>query len=246
VAGTIAGLRDAGRRREVNNPDMASDDPSPAWLAVDALLESTLGGEPVELREAAARCASAGLPPIAVTPMQGRLLALLTRLVRARRVLEVGTLGGYSTLWLARGLEASGRITTIELDPARAAVAQANFDAAGESGRIELHVGAALDVLPRLSEGGAAPFQLSFIDADKENSAAYFEWAVRLSGSGSVIIVDNVVRAGAILNADDVDASVRGSRRVLEVIGRTPGIASAAIQTVGAKGYDGFAIVLVR
>ena len=189
--------------------------------------------------------AAAGLPPINVAPTQGKLLHLLARMVNARAILEIGTLGGYSAIWLARALPPGGRLVTIELDPKHADVARANFERAGLSDVIDLRVGRALDMLPRIEADGLAPFDLVFIDADKQSNAAYVEWALKLARPGSVIVVDNVVRGGAVVDPASTDASVQGVRRLLDLIGNEPRLDATALQTVGLKGYDGFLIALV-
>lgn len=184
--------------------------------------------------------AAAGLPEIDVSPLQGRMLALFVRMSSARRVLEIGTLGGFSTVWMARALPDGGRLTTIEIDPHHAEVARRNLDAAGVADRVEVIVGAALSVLPGL-EG---PFDLVFIDADKPNNAAYLEHALRLSRPGTVIVGDNVVRDGAVVGGRD--GSAAGARRLVERIAAEPRLEGTVIQTVGAKGWDGFALAVVR
>jgi predicted O-methyltransferase YrrM len=188
---------------------------------------------------------TAGLPAIAVAPNHGKLLHLLARLQGARRILEIGTLAGYSTIWLARALPPDGRLITLEVDERHAAVAGANLERAGVADRAEIRVGRALDTLPAL--GADAPFDLVFIDADKENNPDYFRWALRLSREGSLIVVDNVVRRAAIALAepDNDDPAVQGTRRVLELIAAEPIVSATVIQTVGTKGYDGLAIALV-
>ena len=184
----------------------------------------------------------AGLPQIAVSAQQGKFLCLLAGAIQARRILEVGTLGGFSTIWLARGAGPQGRVVTLEYEPKHAEVARANLQRAGVADRVEVVVGAALDTLPTLT---GAPFDLVFIDADKENNPGYLEWAVKLTHPGSVIVVDNVIREGAILSPDG-DGVVRGTRRVLELMGEHPGLDTAVLQTVGAKHWDGFALALVK
>ena len=185
---------------------------------------------------------SAGLPPHEVTPLQGRLLELLARLVGARSILELGTLGGYSTIWLARGLADGGRIVTLELSPDYAEIAHANLERAGVAGVVDLRVGPALETL-RLLDG---PFDLVFIDADKRSNPEYLDEAVRLSRPGTLIVADNVVRAGAVADPGAGDPSVTGVRRFLELVGKDPRLDATAIQTVGSKGWDGFALALVR
>jgi predicted O-methyltransferase YrrM len=185
---------------------------------------------------------SGGLPPHEVTPLQGRLLELLARLVGARSILELGTLGGYSTIWLARGLADGGRLVTLEAEPEYARVARANLERAGLADVVDLRVGRALDALPQL-EG---PFDLIFIDADKRSDPDYLGEAVRLSRPGTLIVADNVVRGGAVADADASDPSVTGVRRFLELVGEHPRLDATAIQTVGSKGWDGFALARVR
>jgi predicted O-methyltransferase YrrM len=185
---------------------------------------------------------SAGLPPHEVTPLQGRLLELLARLVGARSILELGTLGGYSTIWLARGLADGGRIVTLELSPDYAQIARANLERAGVAGVVDLRVGPALETL-RLLDG---PFDLVFIDADKRSNPEYLDEAVRLSRPGTLIVADNVVRAGAVADPGTGDPSVTGVRRFLELVGKDPRLDATAIQTVGSKGWDGFALALVH
>ena len=221
---------------------MTTPDPrEQLWTDVDDLLERTLHGQDDIMSQVLARCDAAGLPRIAVAPTQGKFLSLLTRIHAAQRVLEVGTLGGYSTIWFARALAPGGRVTTLEINPAYAQVAAENFATAGVSDRIDLHLGPALETLPTLTP----PYDLVFIDADKPNNAAYFNWALRLTRKGSVIIIDNVVRAGGILNPDS-DPSARGSLDALTLLARSPRVTATALQTVGAKGHDGFAIAVVN
>jgi predicted O-methyltransferase YrrM len=189
--------------------------------------------------------AAAGLPAINVSPNQGKLLHLLARLQGARAVLEIGTLGGYSTIWLARALPEGGRLITLEADPKHAEVARANIARAGLAGVVELRLGPALETLPQLAFEGLGLFDLVFIDADKPSTADYFAWALRLSRRGSLIVVDNVVREGAVADAASDDPKVQGVRRFYERLASEPGVSATAIQTVGTKGYDGFAIALV-
>ncbi|HVZ66275.1 MAG TPA: O-methyltransferase [Lacunisphaera sp.] len=215
------------------------------WAAVDRYLEEKFLPADPAFDAALKASAAAGLPEIQVTPHQGKFLHLLARIQQARRILEVGTLGGYSTLWLARALPTGGRVVTIELDPKHAAVARANFAAAGMADRIDLEVGRAVDVLAQLATAGAAPFDLVFIDADKAGTADYFRLALRLSRPGTVIVVDNVVRKGAVADPASTDAAVQGIRRFNDVAAAEPRVTAAALQTVGSKGYDGFALLLV-
>jgi predicted O-methyltransferase YrrM len=210
---------------------------------VDVFLDSTVVGDDPVLSAALEASDAAELPKIAVSTQQGKFLSLLAAAIRARRILEIGTLGGFSTIWLARGAGPDGRVTTLEYEPRHAEVARANIDRAGVGDRVEVVVGPALETLPTVTGG---PFDLVFIDADKENNAAYLEWAVRLSHPGSVILVDNVIREGAILNAKSDDAKVAATRQTLQLMGEHPELDTAVLQTVGAKHWDGFALALVR
>ena len=216
------------------------------WKQVDRYLNEALVPEDAALRDAVAASDAAGLPAIQVAPNQGRMLQLLARSIGARRILELGTLGGYSTLWLARGLAPGGRVVTIEADAHHAEVARATFARAELGETVELRVGAALDVLPQLAAEGGEPFDLVFVDADKPNLPEYFTWSLRLARPGSLIIVDNVVREGEVADASSADPSVQGVRRMNELIAAEPRVSATAIQTVGSKGYDGFALILVE
>ena len=216
------------------------------WTRVDDYIVDNLLADDAALDAALRSSIAAGLPAIAVTPAQGRFLQLLAEMIRARSVLEIGTLGGYSTICFARALPPDGRIVTLEVDATHAEVARKNFGRAGVQGMIELRLGNALDTLPLLVAEQSRPFDLIFIDADKQNIPAYFDWAMKLSHAGTVIIVDNVVRDGEVANARNKDASVQGVRRFIRQIGRDKRIGATALQTVGAKGYDGFAIARVR
>jgi len=209
---------------------------------VDALLDNLFAGEDPALTAALAASDEAGLPPIAVSVQQGKFLNLLATAARATRILEIGTLGGYSTICLARAVGPAGSVVTLEYEPKHAEVARGNLARAGVGDRVQILVGAALDTLPTLT---GEPFDLVFIDADKENNVGYLNWAVRLCRPGSVIVVDNVIREGAILNPSSDDVTARGSRDVLELMGTHPRLRSAALQTVGAKGWDGFALAVV-
>ena len=211
------------------------------WTAVDDYLVSALLPHDPALEGATQRSREAGLPEIAVAPNQGKLLHLLARVAGARRILEVGTLGGYSTIWLARALPADGHLTTLELDPKHAEVARANLDAAGVGGRVEILVGPALDSLAGLDQA----YDLAFIDADKTNNPAYVEQAIRLSHPGTVIVVDNTVRSGAVAEADSTDPAVLATRRMFELLAAHPRIDATAVQTVGSKGHDGFTLAVV-
>ncbi|HXA55202.1 MAG TPA: O-methyltransferase [Solirubrobacteraceae bacterium] len=220
------------------------------WTAVDSYIGDRLLPDDPVLDAALGDSDAAGLPPIAVTPPQGKLLELLVRVHGARRVLELGTLGGYSTIWLARGLPDGGSVVTLELNPRHAEVASANIARAGLSDVVELRVGAALDTLRELHAEGAGPFDLIFIDADKGNYPGYLEWSLKLSRPGSVIVGDNVVRAGVIIDPDGYDqrlgeGGVQQVRRFYELLAAEPRVDATVVQTVGAKGHDGFALALV-
>jgi len=218
------------------------------WDDVDNYLAGILVGEDEALDGALEASAKAGLPAISVSPLQGKFLNLLARLMGARRVLEIGSLGGYSAIWLARALPAApeGKLISLEVEPRHAEVARANIAKAGLSGTAEVVVGAALDTLPRISkELGPASFDLTFIDADKPNNPAYFKWALELTRPGGAIVVDNVVRDGRVAEASSSDPMVVGTRQLFDAVAATPGVAATALQTVGAKGYDGFAIAIV-
>jgi predicted O-methyltransferase YrrM len=214
--------------------------PSPA--DVDEFLDATVVGDDPVLSAALEASDAAGLPRIAVSAQQGKFLSLLASAIKARSVLEIGTLGGFSTIWLARGVGPDGRVLTLEYEPKHAEVARANIDRAGVGDRVEVVVGPALETLPTVTQG---PFDLVFIDADKENNARYLEWAVRLTHPGSVIVVDNVIRDGSILSPDPDDVA-RATRRTLELMGEHPGLDTAVLQTVGVKDWDGFALALVK
>ncbi len=211
------------------------------WTAVDQYIAGLLLPPDPALADALTASTAAGLPAIAVSPAHGKLLHLLARLSGARRILEIGTLGGYSAIWLARALPPGGRLVTLEADPKHARVARANLDRAGLGGVVEVRVGSALDTLPTLT----GPFDFTFIDADKEHNSEYFAWAVRLSRAGSVIVVDNVVRDGDVLDATDTDPLVAGVRRFNAALAAERRVSATEIQTVGVKGYDGFALALV-
>ena len=217
-----------------------TEKPTPA--DVDDFLDTTMVGDDPALTAALEASDAAGLPRIAVSAQQGKFLSLLAGAIKARRVLEIGTLGGFSTIWLARGVGPDGRVLTLEYEPKHAEVARANIDRAGVGDRVEVLVGPALETLPTVTEG---PFDLVFIDADKQNNAGYLEWALRLTHPGSVIVVDNVIREGAILSSDPDDV-VGGTLRALELMSERPELDTAVLQTVGAKHWDGFALGLVK
>lgn len=216
------------------------------WTRMDDyIVDRLLPDDPV-LAQVLAACAQAGLPAISVSAAQGQMLHLFARMTGARRILEIGTLGGYSTLFLARALPPDGRIVTLEFDPHHAAVARANFARAGISAQVDLRVGRAVDTLPLLEAEGAGPFDFIFIDADKPSNPDYLAWSLRLARPGTVIVCDNVVRDGKVLDAASTDPAVVGVRRFLDLAGANPRLTATAVQTVGAKGYDGFALLRVE
>jgi len=215
------------------------------WSAVDDYITNLLVRPDNGLNEALNASSAAGLPAINVSPCQGKLLHILARAHGVRSILEIGTLGGYSTIWLARALPETGRLITLEIDPKHAEVARTNIARAGVAGRVELRLGRALDTLPQLAAEGHGSFDLIFIDADKPSNADYFQWALQLSHRGSLIIVDNVVRGGKVVDATNLDPNVQGVRRLNDLMAREERIIVTEIQTVGVKGYDGFAIALV-
>lgn len=214
--------------------------------AVDAYFASALLGDADPLAAVLAANRKAGLPQIDVSPLQGKFLALLVQISGARRILEVGTLGGYSTAWMARALPPGGQIVTLEFDPHHAETARKNFFVAGVADRIELIEGAAADSLKSLAGQGEEPFDLVFIDADKPSNPVYLDYAAKLTRKGGVIVLDNVVRDGEVATAASRDPNVIGSRAGIEMLGSDPRFDATAIQTVGAKGYDGFAVAIVR
>jgi predicted O-methyltransferase YrrM len=215
------------------------------WTAVDAYLADHLIVKDDALEAALKESEAAGLPAIQVTPLQGRMLAMFAQMVGARRILEVGTLGGYSTIWLARALPEGGRLITLEAIEKHATVARKNLKRAGVTDRVELREGPALETLPKIEAEGAGPFDFIFLDADKEHNAEYLEWALKLSHSGTVIVTDNVVREGEILDPKSDDPMVTGTRRFFEALAREPRVTATAVQTVSGKKYDGFALLIV-
>ncbi|MGW1884194.1 O-methyltransferase [Streptomyces sp. NPDC001970] len=215
------------------------------WNAVDDYFIEHLAPGDDALDAAVAASDAAGLPQIAVAANQGKLLHLLALTQGARSILEIGTLGAYSTIWLGRALPADGRLVSLEYSPAHAEVARANLARAGLDKTVEVRVGAALDSLEQLEAEGAGPFDFFFIDADKVNNPNYVEWAVKLSRPGSLIVVDNVVREGAVADASSDDQAVRATRRMVELVGQHPRLTATAVQTVGARGYDGFLLARV-
>ncbi len=215
------------------------------WNSVDQYVSDVLVGQDAALEAALAESTNAGLPAINVAANQGKMLFLFARMLGARRILEIGTLGGYSTIWLARGLAPGGRVVTLEADPKHAEVARRNLDRAGVGERVEIVLGKAIETLPGVEAKGGGPFDLFFIDADKASIPDYFQWSLKLSRPGSLIVVDNVVRGGAVADAKSEDASVQGVRRFNEMVAAEQRVTATTIQTVGVKGYDGFAMVLV-
>ena len=215
------------------------------WTQVDHYASASLLAADPAMEAVLERNHASGLPAIDVSPLQGKFLDLVVRMCGARRVLEIGTLGGYSTIWMARALLAGGTVVTLELEERHAAVAKQNFATAGVSDRVDLRVGPALSSLEKLDEEGAGPFDLIFIDADKPNNERYLIWAMRLARAGTVIICDNVIRDGAVIEAGSRDASVQGARDVFSFFGNQGKLEATALQTVGEKGYDGFAMAIV-
>jgi predicted O-methyltransferase YrrM len=214
--------------------------------AVDAFIGETLADDDDALRQAVADAEAAGLPAIQVSPAQGRLLTILAQLVGARRILEFGTLGGYSTILLARGMEPGGRLTTLELDPGHAEVARRSIERAGFADAVEIRVGPALETLPVLAAEDAGPFDLVFIDADKPSTPEYFAWSLEHTRSGGLIVADNVVRGGGLGEADSGDAAFEAQRRLHREIAAEAQLEATTLQTVGVKGYDGFTIARVK
>jgi predicted O-methyltransferase YrrM len=215
------------------------------WDAVDAYIVDRLVGADAALDDVFAANAAGGLPAIDVSPPQGKLLHLMARMIGARRVLEIGTLGGYSTIWFARALPEGGQVVTLEVEPAHAEVARANFARASVADRIELRLGPALDSLAALANEGAAPFDLVFIDADKPNNPHYLTFALKLARPGALIIADNVVREGEVVDALSRDPSIQGTRRMFDMMAAEPRLSATAIQTVGIKGWDGLSFAIV-
>jgi predicted O-methyltransferase YrrM len=215
------------------------------WTKVDTYFADLLAPSDAVLDAALAANRKAELPAIDVTGLQGKFLELLVRMTGAYRVLELGTLGGYSTIWLARALPADGKVVSLEVDPNHAKVARGNLENAGLLDRVDLRVGSAEDELRKIAASNAAPFDLIFIDADKASYPEYLEWSLKLSCPGTVIVADNVVRDGKVIDPDNPDPNIQGVRRFTELVAAEPRLAATAMQTVGAKGYDGFAIAVV-
>ncbi|WP_432083991.1 O-methyltransferase [Streptomyces sp. WAC 04229] len=218
---------------------------SQLWEDVDAYFISHLTPDDPALDAALRESEAAQLPPVNVTANQGKLLQLLAQIQGARTILEIGTLGGYSTIWMARALPADGRLVTLEYSARHAEVASRNLARAGLDALVDVRVGPALESLPKLADENPAPFDLVFIDADKGNNPHYLEWALKLTSTGSLIVIDNVVREGRVADPDDTADDVRGTRAAIELIGAHPRLSGTAIQTVGGKGYDGFALARV-
>ena len=216
------------------------------WTAVDRYITDLFAPPDAALAGAAAALEQAGMPAISVPPNVGKLLQMLARLVGARTILEIGTLGGYSTIWLARGLAPGGRVITLEADPTHADVARGSIARAGLDREVDIRVGRALETLPRLAQEGAGPFDLIFIDADKVSYPEYLDWSIRLSRPGTLLIADNVVRDGAVSDPDSPDANVQGVRRFNALLAADPRVTATVLQTVGEKGYDGVAMALVN
>jgi predicted O-methyltransferase YrrM len=217
-----------------------------SWADVDRYIADKLLGEDPALEAALVANHAAGLPPIDVSPAQGKMLHLLARSLGARRILEVGTLGGYSTIWLARALPPGGQVVTLEVLPHHAEVAQANLEQAGVADRVDIRVGQARGLIEQMVADKVEPFDLFFIDADKESNADYLRLAIQLSHPGSIIIIDNVVRDGGVLDPDSKDPMIQGTRRLYDALAQTPQVSATAIQTVGLKGWDGFVLARVE
>ncbi|HTP69885.1 MAG TPA: O-methyltransferase [Dongiaceae bacterium] len=215
------------------------------WTAVDNYISGFLASHDDVLEQALKNSAMEGLPEIQVSPTQGKLLHVLARMIKAHNILEIGTLGGYSTIWMARALDPGGRILTLEFDPKHAEVARANFSHAALTKTIEVRVGPAMETLPKLAAEAHAPFDLIFIDANKSQMPEYFDWSLKLSRPGSVILADNVVRDGKVIDAHSPDPDIQGVRRFNERLASESRVSATEIQTVGSKGYDGFALAVV-
>jgi predicted O-methyltransferase YrrM len=215
------------------------------WSAVDQYIVERLAPNDEALEAAQKASADAGLPPISVSAAQGKMLSLYATMIGAKRILEIGTLGGYSTLWMGWALPLGGHITTLEADPKHAEVARANIKRAGLENSVDIRVGKALETLPQLYDEDCPPFDMFFIDANKDAIPEYFQWALKLGRKGSLIVVDNIVRGGKILDDKSEDANVQGVRRFYDMLAKEPRVSATAIQTVGSKGYDGFALAVL-
>jgi predicted O-methyltransferase YrrM len=216
------------------------------WTSVDDYITQLFVQSDPILQETLATSEAAGLPSISVAPNEGKLLMLLAQLCGARNILEIGTLGGYSTIWLARGMVSGGSLITLEANPKHAEVARLNIARAGFTDRVEVRIGPARDTLPQLATEGRSPFDLIFIDADKEGYPEYLAWALKLARPGTLIIADNVIRDGKILDPADTDPRVQGARRFNQLLAEEPRVKATVIQTVGGKGHDGMAIAIVQ
>ncbi len=219
--------------------------PEDTWVAVERYIDALQIPSDPALEAAREASRAAGLPDIAVSPSQGKFLYLLARIRGARNILEIGTLGGYSTIWLARAVPSGGRVITLEAEAKHCEVARANIARAGLAPVVDLRLGNALEVLPEIAAEGQEAFDFVFLDADKENNGPYFEWSLRLSRPGSVIVIDNVIRDGEVADAGSKDSRVQGIRRLNEMIAAEPRVTATTLQTVGGKGYDGFTLALV-
>jgi predicted O-methyltransferase YrrM len=232
-------------RRKIEAPRGNLKVAQPEWVAVDRYFGDLLTPADAKLEAALEANRKAGLPAIDVSPLQGKFLHVLVQMMQPRRVLEIGTLGGYSTIWMARALPRGSRIVSLEFNPKHADVARANLKNAGLLNRVDLRVGRALDSLPVLESSGVGPFDLIFIDADKPSNPAYLAWALKLSRPGTVIVVDNVVRDGKVADATSTDPDIQGTRRMTEMLAAEPRLSATVVQNVGVKGYDGFALAVV-
>ena len=217
----------------------------PLWASIDRYFGNLLAPSDEKLEAAVKANRKARLPAIDVSPLQGKFLQVLIQMTQAKRVLEIGTLGGYSAIWMARALPRGGRIVSLEFSPKHAEVAHANLSNAGVDKLVDIRIGPALSTLPKLAAEGAGPFDLIFIDADKENNPAYLEWALKLSRPGTVILVDNVARHGSVIDAKSSEPDIVGTRRCMEMMAAEPRLSAVALQTVGVKGIDGFALAVV-
>jgi predicted O-methyltransferase YrrM len=215
------------------------------WTEVDTFIADLFVNPDPELDAALEAGSEAGMPEIEVSPSYGKLLFLLAKMISAKRILEIGTLAGYSTIWMARALPEDGKLITLEFDRKHAEVARKNIERAGFADKVEVRIGKALDSLAKIQTAGEGPFDLFFLDADKPNNPAYFERALKLSREGSLIVADNVVRYGALIDMESKDANVKGVRSFLEMVSREKRVSATVIQTVGIKGHDGFALALV-
>lgn len=216
------------------------------WTAIDDYFADLFMPEDMALTQALEDSEHAGLNPIAVAPNQGKLLYILAQLNHSKRILEIGTLGGYSTIWMAKALPEDGKIITLEIDQKCADIAQKNIERAGLQDKVEIRVGSALEIMKKMSAAGEAPFDFIFIDADKENNPGYFEYSMKLAQKGTLIIADNVIRKGSIIDPNSTDNSVQGVRKFNELVSAEPCVTTTVVQTVGAKGHDGLEIILVK